>query len=1207
MPDIFHGLKMAALGALCLTSGTLWAQGNGNDADLTDFADAPAGDSTVTIKATSYAIPGSGVVRYFSPSGNNDTGTGAADKPWRTLTQELVSNNTKIPAGATLIFEEGRYPVDSVRVNKALTLQPRPGKKAWLVGSHMLPDAHWERVGTSNVWRTKASTPWTVKLPNVLDDPNGKRTIIGGCADGSTSSNHTTCPPTAETRLAGYRDQVFVNDKPLKQVLTQAAVSAGEFYVDYATKRIYIGVNPVGKRVEATAFNNGLIVNTPGMEDNQRIVVRGLGFRNYASSALRSGKGNLLVENCTFAWGSTEGATIGGSITDVVVRGNTFAYNGRLGLSMALGPVANQLLTNALIEGNTFSFNNHEGFAQYWSAGGLKLIHYDDVTIRNNLFDSNYGTGLWLDLDVERVTVVNNIARYNKSIGLFYEVSRGGLFAGNVVYGNGAGIKISGSSGVGIFNNTLVENSVNLDISDYNRLNNDPEVPQAVRDAEIARGILYETYEVTVRNNVLANGKKANLSVSQSLSSPEKGVMVDPGDLNHNLYLRWSAQVAPTSTSAGKYYMVHWNNLGSVPKNGPNLKYATLAAFKNVVNPDGATAATGFEVNSTELVKTAATGFFENPAAENYQLKPCGNGWTLPAVAPLTSNVVVAAAQGSAPAFTFTPTEYRTALGLATGATLRMGADQTPCVQVQPQTVTFTTTFTNRVVGQNVTLATSSTGNADQAVTYSLVNTPATVATLSGNILSLKGVGNVTVKASKAGNASYAAATTEATFAVGQGTPVLTLAAPPNKTFGDDALTLQATSTVPALPITYSLVNTPATVATLAGNVLTLTGAGTVTVRAAQPGNANYVAAAPVDRTFTVAKAAQTITFAAPADQTYTAGATFVLTASTSAGTGVPVSFAVVSGPATVAGNTLTLTGVGRVTVRASQAGTANYQAAAAVERSFVARGVALALNAGGAAYTSSTSGIAYQAEGSYVSGGTVLDRPTRTITGTSDNRLYQTERYGDFSYALPLEDGTYQVELQFAELYFPVSGTTGANQRLFDVLLEGGVVLDNLDIFTQAGGANKALTRTFTLPVTDGTLNLQFRSEAGKNSPQLCGLVVRRVSAGTAAASAASFRAAEPEATPAPQPAAPATPATLSVFPNPNHGDATLELKAEKAQSAQVYIYNSQGGLVNLFTVRMQPGTTHFHLPTRLAPGTIYHVQTRIDGQLLRFPVEVQ
>jgi len=85
--------------------------------------------------------------------------------------------------------------------------------------------------------------------------------------------------------------------------------------------------------------------------------------------------------------------------------------------------------------------------------------------------------------------------------------------------------------------------------------------------------------------------------------------------------------------------------------------------------------------------------------------------------------------------------------------------------------------------------------------------------------------------------------------------------------------------------------------------------------------------------TLTINRLAQTITFAAIADRTY---ATRPLELNASASSGLTVTFSVVSGPATVNGDQLTLTGAGTVTIRASQSGDATYAAAPDVERSFV-------------------------------------------------------------------------------------------------------------------------------------------------------------------------------------------------------------------------------------------------------------------------------
>jgi len=87
-----------------------------------------------------------------------------------------------------------------------------------------------------------------------------------------------------------------------------------------------------------------------------------------------------------------------------------------------------------------------------------------------------------------------------------------------------------------------------------------------------------------------------------------------------------------------------------------------------------------------------------------------------------------------------------------------------------------------------------------------------------------------------------------------------------------------------------------------------------------------------VSSVFSVARQDQTITFGSLANKTY-GDAPF--TVSAIASSGLPVSFSIVSGPATISGNLVTITGAGTVTVRASQSGDANWNAAPNVDQSF--------------------------------------------------------------------------------------------------------------------------------------------------------------------------------------------------------------------------------------------------------------------------------
>ncbi|MEO7444785.1 MAG: MBG domain-containing protein [Ferruginibacter sp.] len=85
----------------------------------------------------------------------------------------------------------------------------------------------------------------------------------------------------------------------------------------------------------------------------------------------------------------------------------------------------------------------------------------------------------------------------------------------------------------------------------------------------------------------------------------------------------------------------------------------------------------------------------------------------------------------------------------------------------------------------------------------------------------------------------------------------ITFATLPVKTYGNPDFNLGGTSTNTTLPIIYSSSNT--SVAIVSGNIVHITGAGTTTITATQPGNDGYFAATPVARTLTVNKANLTI------------------------------------------------------------------------------------------------------------------------------------------------------------------------------------------------------------------------------------------------------------------------------------------------------------------------------------------------------------
>jgi hypothetical protein len=192
--------------------------------------------------------------------------------------------------------------------------------------------------------------------------------------------------------------------------------------------------------------------------------------------------------------------------------------------------------------------------------------------------------------------------------------------------------------------------------------------------------------------------------------------------------------------------------------------------------------------------------------------------------------------------------------------------------------------------------------------------------TLNGSQLTVTNVGTVRVRASQSGNGSFLPAPDVLR-------DITVVPAPATVHLAN------LTATYDGTPKSATVTTNPAglsTSVTYNGSVTPPTNAGSYTLSATIT-DPRYQGS--ISNTFTIAKATQTITFATLPDLPFT---TTPLTLNASASSGLPVSFTVLSGSAELTGTSLQLTGAGTVTVRATQLGNANYEPAAAVDRSFV-------------------------------------------------------------------------------------------------------------------------------------------------------------------------------------------------------------------------------------------------------------------------------
>jgi|GEM_PF-1049315 len=265
---------------------------------------------------------------------------------------------------------------------------------------------------------------------------------------------------------------------------------------------------------------------------------------------------------------------------------------------------------------------------------------------------------------------------------------------------------------------------------------------------------------------------------------------------------------------------------------------------------------------------------------------------------------------------------------------------QTFAVAKGDQTITITSAAPAAVFGGATYTVTATASPSGLPVAFTIDASAASVCSVSGATVSFIGAGTCVINANQAGNGNYnAAPQVQQSFTVGKGDQTIsfTSVAPASAQLGGPTYTVTATASPSGLPVAFSIDASAASVCSISGATVSFIGAGTCVINANQAGNANYNAAPQVQQSFTVSKAAQTITFTSTAPTAAkVAGATYNVTATASSGLSVtftidPSATAVCS----IAGSTVTFNGVGTCVINANQAGNANYNAAPQVQQSF--------------------------------------------------------------------------------------------------------------------------------------------------------------------------------------------------------------------------------------------------------------------------------
>lgn len=132
-------------------------------------------------------------------------------------------------------------------------------------------------------------------------------------------------------------------------------------------------------------------------------------------------------------------------------------------------------------------------------------------------------------------------------------------------------------------------------------------------------------------------------------------------------------------------------------------------------------------------------------------------------------------------------------------------------------------------------------------------------------------------------------------------------------------------------------------------------------------------------------------------------------------------------------------------------------------------------LNSGGPSYTD-PQGRVYQADIHFLGGNQQSDPvgfPSNVdITGTVDDVLYRSERWGSFTYNIPVSNATYTVVIKLAEVY---SGISSGYARIFDIRINNQTAFANVNIFNAVGYTTAYDLTASNVVVTDGNIKIEF------------------------------------------------------------------------------------------------------------------------------------
>ncbi|MGI9621867.1 MAG: right-handed parallel beta-helix repeat-containing protein [Acidimicrobiales bacterium] len=254
-------------------------------------------------------------------------------------------------------------------------------------------------------------------------------------------------------------EQLFMDGQPLWRADSLSEVSAGSWYFDYSSDKVYMADDPAGHTIEISIAEYAFSGTATD------VTIRGLIIDKYANGpqtgAVNGGVGRtgseadgwVVVDN-EIRHSHGEGVKLSGHM---LLANNYIHHNGRLG-------VGGGTAENSIVENNEIAYNCESGgYACWgWGGGGAKFAASINLVVRGNYVHHNRGPGLHTDVGAVNALFEDNHVVDNDGGGISIEISYGAIVRDNFIQNNGHNSPNGPGAGIIVISSNDVTVSTNI-------------------------------------------------------------------------------------------------------------------------------------------------------------------------------------------------------------------------------------------------------------------------------------------------------------------------------------------------------------------------------------------------------------------------------------------------------------------------------------------------------------------------------------------------------------------------------------------------------------------------------------------------------------------------------------------------------------------------------------------------------------------------